>query len=52
MYPQADLFTLIYDEKKVGKVFPKVIIKKVPSITQNIYDLTKNQRFCLPFMSR
>lgn len=52
IYPEADLFTLIYDEKKVGKVFPKDKIKKVPSITQNIYNLTKNQRFCLPFMSR
>jgi glycosyltransferase involved in cell wall biosynthesis len=52
MYPEAHLYTLIYDEKKVWKVFPKAKIKKVPSITQNIYDLTKNQRFCLPFMSR
>lgn len=52
MYPQADLFTLIYDEEKVGKVFPKEKIKHVPNITQNIYKLFWNQRFCLPFMSR
>ena len=52
MYPEADLFTLIYDEKKVEKVFPKSKIKHIPSITQNIFKLTKNQRFCLPFMSR
>ncbi len=52
MYPKADLFTLIYDEKKVWKVFPKTKIKQVPNITQNIYELTKSQRFCLPFMSR
>lgn len=52
MYPDADLFTLIYDESKVGKVFPKVKLRKVPGITQNIYELTKNQRLCLPFMSR
>lgn len=52
IYPQADLFTLIYDEKKVGKVFPKERVKKAPSLTQNIYDILKNQRFCLPFMSR
>ena len=52
IYPDADLFTLIYDETKAGKVFPKSKIKKVPSITQNIYDIFKNQRLCLPFMSR
>ncbi len=52
IYPQGDLFTLIYDEKKVGKVFLKEKIQKTPSLTQNIYDIFKNQRFCLPFMSR
>lgn len=52
MYPQADLFPLIYDEKKVGKVFPREKIPYIPAITQNIYDLTKNQRLCLPFMSK
>jgi len=51
MYPSADLFTLIYDEKKVGTVFPKEKIKYIPWITQNIYKLFWNQRFCLPFMS-
>ena len=51
MYPKADLFTLIYDEKKVGKVFPRESVKYIPKITQNIFKLTKNQRFCLPFMS-
>jgi len=30
MYPSADLFTLIYDEKKVGTVFPKEKIKYIP----------------------
>lgn len=52
IYPNADLFTLIYDEKKVSSIFPKNKIKKIASITQNIYELTKNQRFCLPYMSR
>ncbi len=52
IYPEADLFTLIYDEKKVGTLFPKTLIKKVPSITQNIYDLLRNQRYCLAFMSK
>lgn len=51
MYPQADLFTLIYDEKKVWKVFPKEKIKFIPSVTQNIYNFFWNQRFCLPYMS-
>jgi hypothetical protein len=23
MYPEADVYTLMYDEEKVGKVFPK-----------------------------
>lgn len=52
MYPKADIFTLIYDEKKVGKVFPKESIKYIPSSTQNIYNLFWNQRFCLPFMAK
>jgi hypothetical protein len=52
MYPEADLFTLIYDEEKVGKDFPRSKIPSLPKITQNIYEFTKNQRFCLPFMSR
>lgn len=51
MYPKADLFPLIYDEEKVGSVFPRQKIKYIPGITQNIYHLFKNQRFCLPFMS-
>lgn len=52
MYPEADIFTLIYDEEKVKSIFPKEKIKYIPKITQNIFKLTKNQRFCLPFMSR
>ncbi|MDD2907855.1 MAG: glycosyltransferase [Candidatus Gracilibacteria bacterium] len=54
LFPDADIFTLIYDENKVGKIFPKnKINKQVFSLkTQKIYSLTKKQRFCLPFMSR
>lgn len=50
-FPDAHIFTLIYDEKKVWKVFSKdkVIVAKP---TQNIYKMFKNQRFCLPFMPR
>ncbi|MDD3145568.1 MAG: glycosyltransferase [Candidatus Gracilibacteria bacterium] len=54
IFPDADIFTLIYDEKKVGKIFPK---EKINSQTfslrsQKIYNLTGKQRFCLPFMSK
>lgn len=53
IFPEADLFTLIYDEKKVGKIFPKDKINAqvfwLPS--QRIYNWTKNQRLCLPSMA-
>ena len=53
IYPEADIFTLIYDEKKCGNIFPKNKINsqvfKLKS--QKIYNLTKKQRLCLPFMA-
>ncbi len=54
LFPEADLFTLIYDEKKVGKIFPKEKINsQVFSLkSQKVYNLTKKQRFCLPYMSK
>ncbi|NUJ97423.1 glycosyltransferase family 4 protein [Candidatus Gracilibacteria bacterium] len=52
IFPQADLYTLIYDEKKVGNIFPKEKIKKIAYTTQKVYELTGNQRFCLPFMAK
>ncbi len=57
MFPDANVFTLIYDEKKVGNVFPKknlVTGKTIrsPFWTQWIYDVTWKQRLCLPFMAR
>lgn len=54
MFPEADLFTLIYDEKKMWKFFPKEKINsQVFSLwTQRIYNLFKKQRFCLPFMAK
>ncbi len=52
IFPQADLYTLIYDEKKVGNIFPKEKIKKIAYTTQKVYELTWNQRFCLPFMAK
>ncbi|MBT3729415.1 hypothetical protein HOG27_05230 [bacterium] len=53
-YPKADIFTLIYDEKKVNTIFPKEKInKQVFSLTsQKIYKITKKQRLCLPFMAK
>jgi len=54
MYPESDIFTLIYDEKKVSKIFPKEKINsqvfKLPS--QKKYNLFKKQRLCLPLMPR
>ncbi len=52
-FPEADLYTLIYDEKKIWKFFPKEKINsqvfKLKS--QKIYNLTKKQRFCLAYMA-
>lgn len=54
LFPEADIFTLIYDEKKCGKIFPKSKIS--PQVwdlwTQKIYNFTGKQRFCLPHMAR
>ncbi len=54
LFPEAELYTLIYDEEKVGKIFPKSKINKnVFNLkSQKIYNLTKRQRFCLPFMAK
>lgn len=50
MFPDAPVYTLIYDEDKMWDIFPKEKVK-VASITQKIYNLRKNQRYCLPFMA-
>jgi len=52
IFPEADLYTLIYDEEKIGTHFPSEKVFKTASVTGKIYNLTKNQRFCLPFMSK
>jgi len=54
MFPEADIFTLIYDEDKVWEVFPKnKIHPQVFSLgTQKIYNIFKKQRFCLPYMPK
>ena len=53
IFPDSDLFTLIYDEKKVWNIFPKSKINpQVFSLkSQKIYHITKKQRLCFPFMS-
>lgn len=39
IFPQADIYTLVYDEKKMGKIFPKekvhtTFIQKIPKATK------------------
>lgn len=53
MFPDADIFTLIYDEEKVGKVFPRYKINSqvFSTRTQKLYKFLKKQRLCLPFMA-
>lgn len=54
LFPDADIFTLMYDEKKVGKDFPKEIIHpqvfSLPS--QKRYSWTKRQRLSINLMAR
>jgi len=54
IFPEADLFTLIYDEKKMWKFFQKEQINsQVFSLpTQKRYNLFKKQRLCLLLMAR
>lgn len=53
-FPEADLFTLIYDENKVSQNFPKNMINPqcFNLATQKRYNLFKKQRFCLPLMAK
>ena len=53
LFPDATIFTLIYDEKKCGKVFPreKISPQVWKSKTQKRYNLFKRQRFCLALMA-
>ena len=54
IYPEADIFTLLYDEKKIWKHFPKNKIHdscfSLPS--QKIYSFTKRPRLSLPWMAQ
>lgn len=50
MYPEADVYTLMYDEEKVGKVFPKEKIH-CTGPAQWLFQLTKKPRASLPLMT-
>ncbi len=47
-FPEAPIFTLFYDEKKMEQFFPKERIKT--SYLQKWYNLTKRYTWMLPFM--
>lgn len=49
MYPEADVFTLMYDEKKIGDVFPKSRVK-CTGPAQWFFRLTGKPRASLPLM--
>lgn len=50
MFPQADIYTLVYDEKKMGKIFPKEKIKT--TFIQKIPKSTKIYTKLLPLMPK
>ena len=50
LFPDAPIFTLFYDEKAVGKVFPKEKIRGLP--LQKMYNrLGRKQKILLPFLT-
>ena len=51
MFPQAPIYTLLYDEAKVRHVFPRE--KVIPSKLQNLPEIIrKNHKYLLPLMAR
>jgi len=51
LYPDAPIYTLLYDEKVCGKVFPKERVRT--SFLQKFPEfLRKRQKYLLPFMPR
>ena len=50
IYPEAEIFTLVYDEKKMGKIFPKE--KVHTSFLQKIPFSTKLYTKLLSFMPK
>ena len=51
IFPDAHLYTLLYDEVRVGNAFPKESVR-VAKPAQRIFRLVKKPRLCLPFMKR
>jgi hypothetical protein len=49
LYPEADIYTLMYDEKKVASIFPKNTIR-CNTAAQKLYSLTGKPRLSLPLM--
>jgi hypothetical protein len=50
MYPEADIYTLMYDSSKVDSVFPKDKIRcNTPA--QTLFSLTGKPRLSLPLMT-
>lgn len=49
MHPEADIFTLMYDEKKVGSVFPRDKIH-CTGPAQWLFKITGKPRASLPLM--
>ena len=54
MFPKSDLYTLLYDERKVGEFFPKSSIHSTcfSLSSQRFYAITRKQRLSLPLMKR
>jgi len=50
MYPEADVFTLMFNEEKVGSLFPKEKIH-CTGPAQWLYKLTQKPRASLPLMT-
>ncbi len=49
MFPEAPIFTLLYDEKKCGSDFPKNRVHVAPGL-QRFFSLKYPRRFLLPWM--
>lgn len=50
MFPDADIYTLLYDEKECGEVFPKEKVYVAPGL-QRLYKLGFPRRLMLPWMT-
>lgn len=51
IFPQAHVYTMIYDRHKIGHIFHEDHIHVTP-LTQNVYRIFRKARLCLPFMRK